>query len=139
MTTRDVGGVRDGYHSVNAYLVVEGVERLVAFLEQVFDAKERGNREIAADATIAHAEVVIGDSVLMLSESSSKYPSRPSVLFAYVADVDRVFECAIDAGASPILSPEDQPWAIASPASTTRMTIAGGSRPRSTEVFEPPG
>jgi len=110
VTTRDFGGVRDGYHSVNAYLVVEGVERLVAFLEQVFDAKERGNREIAADATIAHAEVVIGDSVLMLSESSSKYPSRPSVLFAYVADVDRVFECAIDAGASPILSPEDQTW-----------------------------
>ena len=110
VTTRHSGGVRDGYHSVNPYLVVEGVERSIAFLRKVFDARERGEREIAADGTIGHAEVVIGDSVLMLSEASSRYPSRPSVLFAYVADVDRVFEHAIAAGGSPIQGPADQPW-----------------------------
>ena len=61
----------DGYHSVNPYIVVEGVERLIRFLDDVFGAIERGERKVSAEGTVEHAEVQIGDSVVMLSEASA--------------------------------------------------------------------
>jgi PhnB protein len=100
----------DGYHSVNPYIVVEGVERLIRFLDDVFGAIERGKREVSAEGAVEHAEVQIGDSVVMLSEASAVYPARPCVHFAYVEDVDAVFARAVAAGASPILAPAEQTW-----------------------------
>ena len=103
-------GTPDGYHSVNPYIVVEGVDRLIEFLRDVFGGTVYGEREISADGTVAHAEVRIGDSVVMLSEASPQYPSRPSVNFAYVPDVDSVCRNAVAAGATAILEPAVQPW-----------------------------
>ena len=100
----------DGYHSVNPYIVVAGVQSLIGFLRDVFDGIERGTREISGDGTIGHAEEEIGDSVVMLSEATPAYPPRPSVNFAYVADVTAVFAKALDAGATSILEPTLQPW-----------------------------
>ena len=100
----------DGYHSVNPYIVVEGVERFVDFLGEVFDGVEQGVREIRSDGTIGHADVRIGDSLVMLSEASPDYPARPCVNFAYVDDVDAVFMKALRAGASAIIEPAEQPW-----------------------------
>jgi PhnB protein len=76
--------IREGYRSLNPYIVVEGVEPLLAFLSEVLGGEERGEREIRPDGTIGHAEFALGDSVLMLSEASEN-PARPSVVFAYVA------------------------------------------------------
>jgi PhnB protein len=101
---------RDGYHSVNPYIVVEGVERMIGFLDDVFGGIERGKREVSAEGAVEHAEVQIGDSVVMLSEASAAYPARPCVHFAYVEDVDAVFDRAVAAGASPILAPAEQSW-----------------------------
>jgi PhnB protein len=100
----------DGYHSVNPYIVVDGVENLIVFLSGVFDGTERGVREVSSDGVIEHAEIRIGDSVVMLSEASPAYPARPSVHFVYVEDADAAFAKAIKAGASPIHAPTDQPW-----------------------------
>jgi PhnB protein len=100
----------EGYHSVNAYLVVDGVERLIAFLTEVFGATEEGERERTADGRIDHAEVRIGDSVVMLSGASEAYPPRPSVLFVYGDDVDAIHRAAVAAGAKSILTPTNQPW-----------------------------
>jgi len=108
--TDDPRGVPDGYRSVNPYLVVDDVDRLVVFLRDVFGGVERGRREISADGTTGHAEVQIGDSIVMLSEATSAFPSRPSVCFVYVADVDSAFRKALAAGAEPILEPSEQPW-----------------------------
>jgi PhnB protein len=101
--------VREGYQSLNPYLVVEGVESLLAFLSDVFGAKERGEREIRADGTIGHTELLIGDSVVMLSEASEN-PARPGVVYAYVEHVDDVFERARAAGATHLREPADWPW-----------------------------
>lgn len=108
--TERARGVPDGYHSVNPYIVAGDVESLIDFLGQALGAVERGDREISADGTIGHAEVRIGDSVVMLSQATTAYPSRPSVLFVYAADVDAVFRDAVAAGAKPILEPTEQPW-----------------------------
>jgi len=100
----------DGYHSVNPYIVVEGVERLIRFLGDVFGGIECGKREVSAEGAVEHAEVRIGDSIVMLSEASAAYPARPCVHFTYVQDVDAVFDRAVAAGASPILTPAEQIW-----------------------------
>ena len=103
-------GVPDGFHSVNPYIVVEGVEHLISFLAAVFGGVEEGEREITRVGTIGHANVRIGNSVVMLSEASAGYPARPCVLFAYVDDVDEVFRRALRARAEAILEPSEQPW-----------------------------
>ncbi len=100
----------EGYHSVNAYLVVDSVERLIEFLIAAFDAVEHGERELTSDGRIEHAEVRMGDSMVMLSQADERYPARPAVLFAYVDDVDATHRAAVAAGATSIMSPADQSW-----------------------------
>ena len=99
-----------GYHSVNPYIVVDGVEGLIGFLLTVLDGKEEGERELTSDGRIGHASVRIGDSIVMLSDASGAYPARPCVLFAYTDDVDETYRAALAAGAVSILEPTNQPW-----------------------------
>jgi PhnB protein len=99
----------EGYHSVNPYLVADGVEDLIAFLTRVFGGTEI-ERELREDGRVDHGVVRIGDSIVMLSEASERYPARPSVHFAYVDDVDACHRTAVETGATSILEPADQPW-----------------------------
>ena len=98
-----------GYHSVNPYIVVRHASAFITFLVVVFDGKEQ-SRELSADGVIEHADVLIGDSLVMISEASDRYPERPSVHFVYVDNVDHVFERAVANGAAALLAPTDQPW-----------------------------
>lgn len=59
--------IPDGYHSVTPYLVVQGTEKLINFLKQAFDARET-ERVSMPNGSIAHAEVRIGDSVVLMGE-----------------------------------------------------------------------
>jgi PhnB protein len=107
-----VGGVPlpEGYHSVNPYIVVDGAERLIEFLQAVFGGVEQGRRSVRPDGRVDHADVRIGDSLVMVSEASDRYPARPCVHFAYVDDVDATYRAALAAGAVSILAPAEQPW-----------------------------
>ena len=117
-----------GYHSVNPYIVVDDAERLIDFLDQVFGAAEQG-RSLRSDGRIDHADVRIGDSLVMLSEASQQYPARPCVHFVYVPDVDATYRAALAAGATSILEPTEQSWGDRACASSTPSTTAGGSQP----------
>jgi PhnB protein len=77
-----------GYDSVNPYIVVAGAARLIDFLSEVFGGLEQC-RALRDDGAIEHADVLIGDSLVMISEASAEYPARPCVHFVYVDDVDR--------------------------------------------------
>jgi PhnB protein len=99
-----------GYHTVTPYLNVDDPGAVLRFLVDVFGATERGEREIDINGTIAHAEVVIGDSPVMLSQADALHPARPSVLFVYLPDVDATYQAALAAGAEPIGEPREQPW-----------------------------
>jgi PhnB protein len=103
-------GTRSGYHNINAYINAEDAEALIGFLTDVFDGRERGEREFSPDGTIGHAEVAIGDSVVMISQASETFPARLTVLFAYTPDVDATHRAALSAGAVSISTPRDQPW-----------------------------
>jgi PhnB protein len=99
--------VPEGYHTVTPYLLVEGVDRLIDFVRRAFGA-ETLERVTRADGTVMHAEVRLGDSVIMMGEASEGFKPMPSSLYLYVEDVDRLYRQALDAGAESLMEPADQ-------------------------------
>lgn len=96
--------VPQGYHSITPYLKLPSSERLVEFLKVAFGGTERG-RLLRPDGTLLHAEIVIGDSVVMVHEAPSGSRVKPSTLYLYVEDVDATFRRATDAGGTTIMEP----------------------------------
>jgi PhnB protein len=87
-----------GYHTVTPYLAVPDAQALIDFVVKVFDAKER---EVIRqpDGRIRHAEVQIGDSIIMLGSTSSTFGTATATLYIYVDDADARYQKALDAGA----------------------------------------
>jgi uncharacterized glyoxalase superfamily protein PhnB len=86
---------------VTPYVAVKGADRFLEFVERTFDVKTSG-RALNDDGTIGHAEITVGNSVLMVFDVPADWPDLPSLLSVYVEDVDEVFARAIDAGATVI-------------------------------------
>jgi uncharacterized glyoxalase superfamily protein PhnB len=103
----EVKTVPEGYHSVNPFLIVEGASKLIQFLKQTFDAKVEESVN-GPDGRIAHAEVTVGDSILMMSDATPKYGAAASHLYVYLENVDLTFKRALEAGASSVQEPADQ-------------------------------
>ena len=109
--------IPEGYHALTPALAVDNAAKAIEFYKRAFGAKERMRMPGPGD-TIAHAELEIGDSVLMLSDplpqSNLKTPKELGGtslgIFLYVEDVDEVVQQAIDAGATVTLPVEDQFW-----------------------------
>ena len=97
----------DGYHAVTPYLVVDGAARLIDFLEEVFDAEEV-ERFAAPGNRIGHAEVRIGDSVVMLGDAHGEHTPMQTIPYVYVDDVDATYQRAVAAGAASVQAPVDQ-------------------------------
>jgi PhnB protein len=96
----------DGYHSVTAYLVVDGAARLIDFLQQTFDAEEV-ERFAAPGNRVGHAELRIGDSLVMLGDSHGEHKAMQAMLYVYVDDVDATFQRALAAGGTSVQAPTD--------------------------------
>jgi len=104
--SNNVKPVPDGYHSVTPYLIVRGVAKLIDFLKEAFEAVET-ERLPGPDGTIGHAEVRIGDSIVMMGEGGHFDP-MPAAIYLYVNDVDAYYARALDAGATSVMEPTDQ-------------------------------
>jgi PhnB protein len=102
-----VKAIPDGYHAVTPYLVIKGAAKLIDFLKQAFDAQETF-RMPAPDGAIMHAEVKIGDSIVMIGEASEQRKPMPGAIYLYVSDADAVYKRALQAGATSIMEPKDQ-------------------------------
>ena len=97
-----------GYHTVTPYLVVDGAEDLLEFVKQAFGADEIVRMD-GPDGKIAHAEVRIGDSVVMVGNASPMQgPAMPATIHLYVDDADATFRRAIEAGGTSLEEPADQ-------------------------------
>lgn len=88
-----------GCHTVTPYLLVDGVPRLIEWLEAAFGAEEKG-RLTRPDGSLMHAEVLIGDSRVMLGEPMGEFAAMPSSIFLYVDDCDVAYERGLAAGAT---------------------------------------
>jgi PhnB protein len=109
--------IPEGYHSLTPYLAVEDADKAIEFYKDAFGAQEL-LRMPGPDGKIAHAELEIGDSKLMLSDpfpqSNVKPPSErggpTASIFMYVEDVDAIFEQGQRAGAKVVSELEDMFW-----------------------------
>ncbi|CAN5183365.1 VOC family protein [soil metagenome] len=93
-----------GYTSLSAYLMVPDAAATIAFMTEVFDAKELFCHR-APGGRIMHAELRLDDSVLMLAEASPAWPALPVHLHLYVPDVDACYQRALAAGATALQAP----------------------------------
>ncbi len=94
----------EGYSSVSVYLMSDGAQQVIDFLKKVFDATDL--RHIAGpDGRIMHAEVRIGDTVVMIADAIGDYPAFPAWLHAYVPDADATYKKALAAGGVPVQEP----------------------------------
>jgi PhnB protein len=100
--------IPEGFHSVTPYLVAEGAGELLEFIKQVFDAQEK-MRMPGPDGKIGHAEVIIGDSMIMMGDAAgAESGPMPAMIHLYVDDSDKTFQKALEAGATKVRDVETQ-------------------------------
>jgi len=107
--------IPDGYHSVTPYMIVKGAAKAIDFYKNALGATEL-MRFPGPNNTVMHAEIKIGDSVIMLADEHENGPYRsplavggtPVSLMVYVEDVDTVFNQAVSLGAKSTREVEDQ-------------------------------
>ena len=109
--------IPEGYRTVTPYLSVDDASAAIDFYQRAFGAKERV-RMSGPGRAIMHAELELGDSLVMLSDPFPQFTPRPpkelggtsASIFVYVEDVDALYQQAVDAGASSVAEPEDMFW-----------------------------
>jgi PhnB protein len=107
--------IPDNYPQVMPYLIVEGAKEAIEFYKGVLGATERMRLE-GPDGGIGHAELEIGESVIMLAdenpgmniEGPKAIGGTPVTIHVYIEDADAAFERAVQAGAKPLRAVEDQ-------------------------------
>jgi len=107
--------IPDNYHAVTPYLVVQGAAKAIDFYKKVFGAQEV-MRMPGPGGKIGHAEIKIGDSIIMLADehpemdahAPQSFGGTPVSLLVYVTDVDSVFKQAVSAGAKELRPVKDQ-------------------------------
>jgi len=110
-----VKAIPEGFHSVTPYLSIEGATGALEFYKRAFNATEMF-RLPTPTGEIGHADIIIGDSHIMLSDPCEESPiPSPQVLggssvglHVYVEDVDAIFAQAVNAGAKEVKPVEDQ-------------------------------
>jgi PhnB protein len=109
--------VPEGYHTITPYLAVDDASAAIDYYRRAFGAKERVRMSGPGDS-IMHAELEIGDSLVMLSDpfpqASTRNPKElggtSASIFVYVDNIDELYKQAIDAGASSLMEPDDMFW-----------------------------
>jgi PhnB protein len=115
--TKKVAPIPPGYHTVTPYLVCREAARAIEFYKKAFGAKDR-YRMLGPDGKIAHAELNIGNSIVMLGDEAPQFGATapPTVggtstgLFIYSVNVDKAYAQAIAAGATSEMPPMDMFW-----------------------------
>jgi PhnB protein len=99
--------VPEGHHTVTAYLLVDDAETQLDFLQRAFGARVT---ELHKDPSgrVMHADVLIGDSHVMLGQAGPEWKSMPAMVHLYVPDCDAVYAAAISAGAASVREPKTE-------------------------------
>lgn len=115
-TAKKVSAVPAGYHTAIPYITVNDGVGALEFYKRALGAREV-MRMAMPNGKIGHAEIRLGDSVIMLSDESPGSPKAPTSLggttgsiMLYVPNVDASFKKAMDAGCKSIMAPTDMFW-----------------------------
>jgi len=100
--------IRDGFHTITPYLIGRNTSRLIEFLAAAFDGKLISRKD-RPDGSVMHAEMRIGDSMLMMGDCSGDFAPMPTAIYLYVPDCDAVYRRALAAGGSSLSEVRDMP------------------------------
>ena len=89
--------IRDGFHAVTPYLFAEDGACLIKFISAAFGGKVTFQKA-RPDGSIIHAEMKVGDSMLMLADASREFRPMPTSIYLYVTDCDAVYKTALSSG-----------------------------------------
>lgn len=102
-----VNPIPEGFHTVTPVPTVQGAAKLIDFLKQAFDAEELYRLD-GPNSTVLHAEVKIGDSMIMVGEATDQWKPMQVAVALYVRDADEWYRRALRAGATSVREPSDQ-------------------------------
>jgi len=92
-----VSPIREGFRAITPYLFAQDAAQLIEFISRAFGGKETYRKE-RPDGAVIHAEMQMGDSMLMLGEATPQFGPMPTSIYLYVTDSDSVYERALSAG-----------------------------------------
>jgi PhnB protein len=98
--------IPEGYHSITPSFCVDGAQKFINFLKEVFAAEDRFKMD-GPGGKVMHAELNIGDSAVMVSDVMPQWPAKSNSLYVYVDDVDATYQRALKAGATSVRAPEN--------------------------------
>jgi uncharacterized glyoxalase superfamily protein PhnB len=102
-----VESMRGGMRTVTPFLVVDGANELIHFIEESFDGKVTSIMK-TQEGKVMHASMMIGDSPIMLSDATEQYPAGKNRLYLYMNDVDDTYGRALRAGGVSLREPTDE-------------------------------
>jgi uncharacterized glyoxalase superfamily protein PhnB len=97
------------YRTITPYLLVADADAELKFLTAAFGATEVSCQR-NPDNTVMHAELMIGDSLVMLGQAGGQWKPREAALYLWIADVDATYATALRAGGTSESEPEDKPY-----------------------------
>lgn len=102
-----------GHHRLTPYFLVADAEAFIAFLKQAFNATDREMHRDDA-GRVMHAELTIGDSVLMLGQATGEWKAASSMNYLYVADTDATHRTCLAVGCNELYAPRDEQYGMRS-------------------------
>ena len=101
--------IPEGYQTVMPYLILENAEIFLKFSKNVFSATEK-MKHLNNEGAIMHAEIQIGGSTIMFTNSTEKYSTQTAGLYIYVENADETYLKALTEGATSVMEPSDQEY-----------------------------
>ncbi len=99
--------VPDGFHTITPYLIVDNVEKQIAWMQTALNAEEMHSSP-GPDGRIMHAQLKVGDSIMMLGRAAEAWPAQRTTFYLYVEDSDAWYARAMEAGSESVMEPTDQ-------------------------------
>jgi PhnB protein len=103
------GPVPEGMRNVSLYLSPRGTSSLIEFLRRALGAEEVARYQ-SPEGVVHHAKLRIGDSIVEMADAHGPFGPMPSMVYLYVEDVDALYARAVEAGATAMEAPADQPY-----------------------------
>jgi PhnB protein len=99
--------IPEGYRTVTPYLVVGDAKAQIEFLKRAFGAEEK-YRHADNEGNVSHAEVRVGDSMIMIGQARGPWTPKCGMFYLYVEDVDAAYKQAVAAGGKSVQEPANQ-------------------------------
>lgn len=99
-----------GHQTIMPYLILKGASDFIDFTKTVFGAKDVIKPVLYDDGTIRHAEIILNDSTIMVTNASKDWSSQTANLFVYFANADETYAKALENGATSLMELSDKEY-----------------------------